>query len=97
MKEFVFYNPTKVVFGEGKTAQIGKYVKGQKCLFLYGSRSIKENGIYDQVVASLKASGVAFVEKSGVQPNPVLSFVHDAIAMARKEQVDCILAVGGAA
>jgi len=84
-----------VVFGEGKTAQIGKYVKGQKCLFLYGSRSIKENGIYDQVVASLKASGVAFVEKSGVQPNPVLSFVHDAIAMARKEQVDCILAVGG--
>lgn len=95
MKDFVFYNPTQVVFGEGKTSEIGKYLQGQKCLFLYGSGSIKRNGIYDRVVESLKKHDVKFVEKSGVKPNPVLSFVYEAIQTARKEQVDCILAVGG--
>ena len=95
MRQFVFYNPTQIVFGEGKTSDIGRYLKGQKCLFLYGSTSIKQNGIYDKVIDSLKNHDVTFVEKSGVKPNPVLSFVHEAIDLARKEQVDCILAVGG--
>ena len=95
MRQFVFYNPTQIVFGEGKTSDIGRCLKGQKCLFLYGSTSIKQNGIYDKVIDSLKNHDVTFVEKSGVKPNPVLSFVHEAIDLARKEQVDCILAVGG--
>lgn len=95
MKNFVFYNPTQIVFGEGRTLNTGKYLKGQKCLFLYGSGSIKQNGIYDKVVESLKKHDVKFVEKNGVKPNPVLSFVYEAIEIARKEHVDCILAVGG--
>ncbi len=95
MKNFVFYNPTQIVFGEGKTSDIGRYVQGQKCLFLYGSGSIKQNGIYDRVTESLAKHGVPFVEKSGVKPNPVLTFVYEAIEVARKEHVDCILAVGG--
>jgi len=97
MKDFLFYNPTQIVFGEGKTSDVGRYLQGQKCLFLYGSVSIKQNGIYDKVVESLKKHGVIFVEKSGVKPkpNPVLSFVCEAIEIARKQRVDCILAVGG--
>jgi len=74
MRQFVFYNPTQIVFGEGKTSDIGRYLKGQKCLFLYGSTSIKQNGIYDKVIDSLKNHDVTFVEKSGVKPNPVLQF-----------------------
>lgn len=95
MKDFVFYNPTQIVFGEDKTSDIGRYLQGQKCLFLYGSTSIKQNGIYDKVIGSLKKHGITFVEKGGVKPNPVLSFVYEAIDLARKEHVDCLLAVGG--
>lgn len=95
MKSFIFYNPTEIVFGESKTSKIGKYVKGKKCLLLYGSGSIKKNGIYDNVADSLKKEEVVFVEKGGVKPNPVLSFVYEAIELAKSEQVDCILAVGG--
>ena len=95
MKSFMFYNPTEIVFGESKTSKIGKYVKGKKCLLLYGSGSIKKNGIYDNVADSLKKEEVVFVEKGGVKPNPVLSFVYEAIELAKSEQVDCILAVGG--
>jgi hypothetical protein len=91
----MFYNPTEIVFGESKTSKIGKYVKGKKCLLLYGSGSIKKNGIYDNVADSLKKEEVVFVEKGGVKPNPVLSFVYEAIELAKSEQVDCILAVGG--
>jgi len=95
MKSFVFYNPTQIVFGEGKTSDIGRYLAGRKCLFLYGSVSIRQNGIYDKVVDSFKKHGVTFVEKSGIRPNPVVGFVREAIELARKEQVDCLLAVGG--
>jgi alcohol dehydrogenase YqhD (iron-dependent ADH family) len=95
MKEFVFYNPTQIVFGENQTKNIGRYLKGKKCLFLYGGGSIKQNGIYDKVVESLKKYNVLFVEKSGIKPNPVLSFVYEATELAKKENIDCILAVGG--
>jgi alcohol dehydrogenase YqhD (iron-dependent ADH family) len=95
MEEFVFYNPTQIVFGKNQTKNIGRYFKNKKCLFLYGGGSIKHNGIYNKVVEALKKNNVAFVEKSGVKPNPVLSFVYEAIELAKKENIDCILAVGG--
>lgn len=95
MKEFIFYNPTQIVFGENQTKNIGRYLKSKKCLFLYGGGSIKQNGIYDKVIDSLKSHNVSIVEKSGIKPNPVLSFVYEAIEFAKKEQVECILAVGG--
>ncbi|HHS49017.1 MAG TPA: iron-containing alcohol dehydrogenase [Desulfurella acetivorans] len=95
MKRFVFYNPTQIVFGENQTKNIGRYFENKKCLFLYGGGSIKHNGIYDKVVESLKKYNVSFVEKSGVKPNPVLSFVYEAVEFAKKENIDCILAVGG--
>lgn len=95
MKKFVFYNPTQIVFGENQTKNIGRYLKNKKCLLLYGGGSIKQNGIYDKVMDSLKNHNVSVVEKSGIKPNPVLSFVYEAIELAKKEKVDCILAVGG--
>ncbi len=98
MKDFVFHNPTKIVFGKGKVKQIGEEIKSfgvKKVLLLYGKGSIKKNGVYDTVTNSLKENGIDWVEVSGVKPNPVLSKVHEAIGVARKENVEAILAVGG--
>lgn len=95
MKDFTFYNPTKVVFGENKTQKIGEFLKNRKVLLLYGGGSIKSNGIYEKIVNSLTNNNVIFVEKSGIKPNPVLSFVREVINFARKEKIDAILAVGG--
>ena len=60
MRNFVFHNPTKIVFGEGTIPELGGLAKpyGAKALLIYGQGSIKRNGVYDQVVASLKESGV---------------------------------------
>jgi len=64
-------------------------------LLHYGGGSIMKSGLYDRVVASLKAAGLAYVELGGVQPNPRLELVHRGVKLCRDEGVDFILAVGG--
>ncbi|MFN3691272.1 MAG: iron-containing alcohol dehydrogenase [Fervidobacterium sp.] len=98
MKNFVFHNPTKLIFGKGTVEKIGEYIKKdgiKSVLLLYGSGSIKRNGVYEKVVRSLHENGVEKVEVSGVRPNPVLSKVHEAIKVAKEHQVQAIVAVGG--
>lgn len=98
MKNFVFENHTKLVFGTGTIEKVGELLRrdgARKVLMLYGTGSIKRNGVYEKVVRSLHEQGVEKVEVSGVRPNPVLSKVHEAIDVARRESVDAILAVGG--
>ncbi|WP_448375101.1 iron-containing alcohol dehydrogenase [Fervidobacterium sp.] len=98
MENFVFHNPTKLVFGKGMVEKIGEYLKKdgiKKVLLLYGSGSIKKNGVYEKVLRSLIENGIEKVEVSGVRPNPVLSKVHEAISVAREHHVEAILAVGG--
>jgi alcohol dehydrogenase YqhD (iron-dependent ADH family) len=95
MDHFIFYNPTKIVFGKNETENIGNYIEESPCLMLYGKESIKKNGIYDKVVSSLQKHGIRFIEKGGVKSNPVMSFVYDAVALAKREGIKSILAVGG--
>lgn len=97
MQNFVFENPTKIVFGKDQIGKIGGEVKkfGRKVLMVYGQGSIKRNGVYDQVVASIREAGVELVEFPGVRSNPVLSYALEGIAVAKREKVDVVLAVGG--
>lgn len=97
MEGFVFSNPTKIIFGKNTVSRIGKEILsyGKKVLFVYGRGSIKQNGVYDKVVDSLKKNGVDYVEHSGVKPNPVLSHVYEGIKKFKKEGCDVILACGG--
>ena len=98
MKNFTYLNPTKIVFGKDEVKSIGKELYrfgAKKVLLLYGKGSIFKNGVYDTVIKSLKDKNVEFVEVSGVKPNPILSKVYEAIKIAREQEVDGILAVGG--
>ncbi len=97
MQNFVFENPTRVLFGKGNIARTGREIKcfGKKALLVYGSGSIKKNGVYDQVISSLNESQVPFTELPGVKSNPVLSLVYEGIEKAKGEGADVILAVGG--
>ena len=97
MQNFTFHNPTKIIFGKDTIGQLGLEAKpyGQKALFIYGQGAIKRIGVYDQAVASLKAAGIEIVEFSGVRANPVLSHTQTGIALAKSENVDMVVAVGG--
>ncbi|MBC8495389.1 iron-containing alcohol dehydrogenase [archaeon] len=98
MSDFVFQNPTKIIFGKGKISLIGDEIKNngyKKVLLLAGGGSIKKNGVYEQTIKSLDAAGIGWVESWGVKPNPELNKTNEAIRLAKKEEVDSILAVGG--
>jgi alcohol dehydrogenase YqhD (iron-dependent ADH family) len=97
MQNFIFENPTRIIFGKGQIKRIGAEVRrhGERVLLVYGSGSIKRNGVYDQVTASLDEAAVAVVEFPGARSNPVLSHVRKGIDLARREAVDVVLAVGG--
>ena len=61
---FSYHNPTKLYFGEGAIDRLAKAIApyGKRVLLVYGGGSIKKNGIYDAVVALLKANGKTVVE-----------------------------------
>ena len=98
MENFLYYTPTKVVFGKGTEKQIGTLVKEYSCkkvLVHYGSGSVKKSGLLDRIYASLDEAGISYISLGGVVPNPRLSLVYEGIALCKREEVDFILAVGG--
>ena len=98
MRDFIYYTPTKVLFGKEKHKEIGKIINefGYNNIMLqYGQGSIKKLGLYDEVMNSLEECGINVVEMGGVEPNPKLSFVRDAVKVAKEKGVQMILAVGG--
>ena len=98
MTDFQFYSPTRFVFGRGAEKKTGELVRacgGTKVLLHFGGGSVKRNGVYDAVVASIEAAGLPYVALGGVQPNPRSGLVREGIALCRREKVDFVLAVGG--
>lgn len=94
---FTYCNPTKLYFGKdalnGLNEELPKY--GKNVLLVYGGGSIKKNGIYDKVVAILKANGKNVYEDAGIMPNPTVEKLNEGIERAKKAKADLILAVGG--
>lgn len=97
MQNFTYQNTVKIVFGRDTIKQIGQEASafGKKALLVYGHGSVKKNGLYNAVVDSLKAAGLEFVEYSGVSPNPRLSHAQAGADLAKQENVDLIVALGG--
>jgi len=92
--QFTYQNPTLIEFGQGKISKISSLVPSNKrVLVLFGGGSIKRNGVYDQVKNAL--SSHTWFEFGGVEPNPTVETLDQAVKFARENSVDYILAVGG--
>lgn len=96
-RDFEFFNPTQVFFGRSAMENLGAVLSqyGDRVLLAYGGGSIRENGIYDQVMEVLRACGKTVTEFSGILPNPTYAKALEGGALARACQADLILAVGG--
>lgn len=98
MESFVFHNPTRVMFGTGMIRNLGKELHDagiKKVLMVAGGGSIRTNSVHSQVTDSLKAAGIDWTEGWGVRANPTLEKARELIQLARSEQVEAVLAVGG--
>ena len=94
---FIYSNPTKLYFGDEAQKNLVEALSGfgKKVMLTYGGGSIKRNGIYDDVIAALTAAGKEVVELPGVMPNPTVDKLIEGCKVARENDVDFILAVGG--
>lgn len=98
MNNFTFYSPTEFIFGKDTQKNTGKTVKrfgGEKVMVVYGGQSAEKSGLIKQVTDSLESEGVAYCILKGIQPNPTDDRVYEGIALAMREGVNFILAVGG--
>lgn len=94
MENFVFQNPTKLVFGKGQIASLNELIpRDAKIMITMGGGSIFKNGIYDQVKKAL--DGRTWIEFSGIEANPEYETLCRAVAIARDNNIDFLLAVGG--
>ena len=94
MNNFDYQNPVRIVFGKGTIGQLGELIDpGLKVMMTYGFGSIKRNGVYEQVTAALKNHTV--IEFGGIEPNPSYETCMRAVELAKAEQVDFLLSVGG--
>ncbi len=94
---FIYSNPTKLYFGDESLKYLSDELKnyGPTVMFCYGGGSIKRNGIYEQVTTLLREAGKTVVEDGGVMANPTVEKLYEGAKMARENNVDLILAVGG--
>jgi NADP-dependent alcohol dehydrogenase len=94
MQNFEFKNPTKLIFGKGQIAKIREEVPaGARVLMTYGGGSIKQNGVYQQVMSAL--AGHTVLEFGGIEANPTYETLMQAVEVVKREKIDFLLAVGG--
>ncbi len=94
MQDFDFYNPTHIVFGQNRLAELDNLIPTDaNVLVLYGGGSVKKNGALEQVLTGLGARKV--VEFGGIEPNPQFTTLMEAVEVAQREHIDFLLAVGG--
>ena len=98
MNDFNFYSPTRFAFGRGNVDRTGIELAREgfgRALVIFGQGSVERYGTLDRVRRSLDQAGIDRVELGGVRPNPEIGLVREGIALARREDVDVVLAVGG--
>ncbi|RJG10173.1 iron-containing alcohol dehydrogenase [Pseudomonas cavernicola] len=94
MRNFSFYNPTKIHFGEGQIAKLSREIPaGSRVLVTHGGGSIFQNGVWAQVEAAL--AGYSISRFGGIEANPQFDTLVRAVEQGKAEQCDFILAVGG--
>jgi NADP-dependent alcohol dehydrogenase len=94
MKNFIFQNPTKLVFGKGQISKLNELIPIDVNLMItFGGGSVKKNGVYEQVTESLK--GREYIEFWGIEANPKVETLRKAIELGKEKNIDFVLAVGG--
>lgn len=95
MENFNIFNPVKVHFGKDVIKNLPSSLGSEKrnILLVFGKNSIKKSGLYQKVMDQLSSYNV--IEYSGIKSNPIIEDVNAAAAIARQNNVDAIIAVGG--
>lgn len=94
MFNFTFHNPTRIIFGKDAMGRIaGEIPRDAKVMITYGAMSARKYGVLDEVVSAL--AGFDITEFGGIEANPEYETLMQGIALARKKNINFLLAIGG--
>lgn len=94
MNNFIFHNPTKLIFGKGTISNLSTEIPLDKTILVtFGGGSVKKNGVYQQVISALEKH--TYHEFWGIEPNPSIETLRNAITLGKEKKCDFVLAVGG--
>ncbi len=95
MNNFEYYNPVKIVFGKDQLTKLPELISpnAKKIMLTYGGGSVIKTGLLDKIKNSL--SDYQLIEFGGILPNPQYDKLMQGVELAKSEQVDFLLAVGG--
>ena len=97
LTQFNHYLPVNLIFGAGKTEELGKETAkyGRKAMIVTGQNSTKRTGLLDRAKALLEKEGLEVVIFDKAEPNPLASIAMKGAAVAKEEGCDVIVGLGG--
>lgn len=95
--QFQYFVPTKIVFGRGQVKKLHSFpLPGKKALIVITSgKSTREHGYLDLLEQELNLAQVEYVIFDKVASNPVVQNIVEGAAMAKEQQCDFIIGLGG--
>lgn len=97
MNDFNYFQPTELIFGTGRIAEVGDVVArfGKRCLMVTTPLNSPQRQLFEQIIAYLQNAGVIVAHFEKVIPNPTTETIAEGTAMAKALDADVILGVGG--
>jgi len=95
--EYIFYSPTRIIFGEGTLKRVGEEAKrfAKRALIVTGKSSTKKSGSLEEVVNSLTSNNLQVEIFNNVEPDPSIETVEQGAKVARECAVDVVIGLGG--
>ena len=97
MKEFEFFNPTKLIFGRKSVEKLGKIASeyGKRCLIVTRPMSSRFAATIRRIEGILQAEGIETCVFDGVVPNPTVESIDAGARLGREFKPDLVIGVGG--
>lgn len=94
---FNYYMPTKLLFGKGQLGNLHKHdLPGKKALIVISAgTSTKKFGYLKKLEDQLDLAGANYVLFDKIQPNPTLPNVMDGAKLAKENNCDFVIGLGG--
>ena len=92
-----YFMPTRVVAGRDCIVQNSDLFRplGKKALIVTGAHSAKNNGSEKDVKTALDSVGISYLVFDKVMSNPSVACAYEGAGIARSNDVDFIIAIGG--
>ena len=98
MQNFMWHNPTQIIFGKDTVKELAPILKAdgvKGVLLVFGGKGTFKSGAYAQATEMLNGAGISFSEVNDVKPNPLIGKVREGVARVKAGGIDAIIPVGG--